>query len=241
MKIEIKQSLRSPWGRLNIEDTKIASKTLSGDAFKIWVELALNQDGYIYHGAVGRDLLQELETSGYVTPTGTDSFLFDAGGGAKEVNIPESWLKVAEFYGAGDIADYQYVLNKLTSIALEDSSDDIFEYWVASFKKLIKNDHENVKNVLRYDFSIVLIWWLQDHFHFEIGDVIIAGHKGDRLRYHSDTTKNEVCKALVEYHTDRFVIHENNKLYWNGKLGRGLIELKLEDVGEILRKRKTHQ
>lgn len=240
MKIKINQSLREPWGRLNIDDTRTASKTLSGDAFKVWVELALNQNGYIYQDMIDCDILQELVTSGYISSTGADSFLFDAGGGAKDVTIPESWLRVAEMYGVNGIADYQYILNKLNSVSLDDKFDDILAYWAASFKKLSQNDRNNIKNPLRYDFSIVLVWWTRDYFRFKIGDVIIAGYSGERLKYHNDQTKNEVCRSLVAHHTDRFVIHENNKPYWDNSISKGLIELKLEDIGEILRERKAH-
>lgn len=241
MKIKIKQSKREPWGRLSIEDTRTASRTLSGDAFKVWVELALNQNGYIYQGVVDSGLTQELVDAGYLSAAGANSFLFDVGGNMQEASVPESWLRIAELYRVSGADDYQYVLGKLVSTTLEDRTDDILRYWAASFEKLNQNSRSNVKNTLRYDFAIVLAWWMKENFRFEIGDIIVAGAQGKNLRFHNEVAKDRICKCIAEQGSDMFVIHERNKPFWDDKVSRGLIELSLDAIGEILRARKARQ
>lgn len=241
MKIKIEQSSREPWGRLSIEDTRTASRTLSGDAFKLWVELALNQDGYTYKGVVDRDLAQELVDTGYMYATDTNSFMFNVSGNAKEINVPESWSRLAELYGVNRADSYRYVLSKLSSVSLDSRTEDILKYWLASYKKLSQCNRDNVKNTLRYDFAIILTWWVKENFRFEIGDIIVAGPQGKRLRFHNAVAKAQICKAIAEQGSDVFVIHERNKPYWDDKIGRGLIELSFDAIGEILRARKACQ
>lgn len=241
MKIAIKQSPREPWGRLSIEDTRNASRILSGDAFKVWVDLSLNQDGYTYQWNLCSDIVQELTDNGYMAITGKDSFVFNAGGNTEAIKVPPAWIKITELYGTGDVNDYQYVTNRLASLTLADRANEILEYWIRSYSNLKKSGHVSVKNVLRYDFAIMLAWWIKENFRFRIGDVIYAGPKGSQLRFHSDIAKNEIQRSIMEHGSNTFTIHKKNISYWNDRVRKGLIEFRPESIGDILQKRKHRQ
>lgn len=76
MKIEVNQTFPETWGKLGVEEAKLAAERLSGEAFKSWVLLSLNQDGYIWCGDLEYRTRRELSDYGYLLPLDNGNFLF---------------------------------------------------------------------------------------------------------------------------------------------------------------------
>lgn len=120
MKIEVNQTSPQLWGKLGIAEARTASERLSGDAFKAWVMLALNQDSYIWQGDLEHRTVYELSDRGYLTPVGDVNYLFQPDGEPEDVNVPVEWSRIADLYGSSDQQDLSYVRDKLKSACLDD-------------------------------------------------------------------------------------------------------------------------
>ena len=67
MEIHIKQpSLSGRWGKIYQDTTNKAMSVLSGDAFKWYIKLSLNRDGYQWNDNVPNDVQAELTKRGYL-------------------------------------------------------------------------------------------------------------------------------------------------------------------------------
>ena len=58
------------WGKLSVQAVNEAADLLSANAFKFWVKMAMNQDGYVYHlsDACPSEIIDELLNCGYLHP-----------------------------------------------------------------------------------------------------------------------------------------------------------------------------
>lgn len=157
MKIEVNQTSPTIWGKLGIEEARTASKRLSGDAFKAWVLLALNQDGFVWRGDLEPRTFHELSNYGYLTTLGEGSYLFQPDGEPEDVDAPTEWLRIADLYGSSGQQDLSYVRDKLRSAHLDDRMEDIIVYWAEKYKALQEIDHTKARNHLRFDFSVLLV------------------------------------------------------------------------------------
>jgi len=245
VKIEINHTLtlKEPWGRLSIEDAAAASSVLSGAAFKKWVELALNQDAYIWTGELDRSVKDQLITHNYLFSLDNGDYVFESGGNAAEMDVSESWKQIVELYGSGNSKrDYRYVYDKLGTMALENKTDEVLTYWANKYTDLQGIDHSKIKNRLKYDLSIILVWWVRDFFRFRAGDVLQVGTDGNRLRYHDDALKAKIANGVRQRGVN--CIHMTNAAAetWNKWLSAGLFEFRqLQDVGDILRSREDQK
>ena len=61
-----KPTTESHYGILYKQATIKASNNLSGDAFKVYVVLSLNQPGYIYRSEISESVVSELRDRGYL-------------------------------------------------------------------------------------------------------------------------------------------------------------------------------
>lgn len=235
MKITVCQTPKTPYAKLNIEDTIAAADTLTGGTFKTWALLAINQDGFVWTGELGDAAKNELAEHGYLSPSG-DGFVFHVSGGGESA-IPEAWKNIVGLYPGWTMRDVRNVLSRLNDIFAADRVNEVLNYWKEQYTNLQSVDHSNARNLLLYDFSIVLNWWLHKSFKFEPGDIVIAGRNAGNLRIKSELVKENICKSMIKNHADSFPIHDGNMGFWNGYFSRGLIDLKTSAICEIIQKR----
>ena len=238
MKIEVNQSHTEPWGRLSIAETKLAAERLSGDSFKTWVQLALNQDDYVWCGDLEPHTLQELADYGYLTPFDGGNYLFRPDGETEDSGIPAEWSKIAGLYGSSGQQDLFWVRDKLKSAYLDDRIGDILTYWIEKYADLQRIDHSKARNRLKYDFSVVLVWWLWGNFRFEMGDVLEFGQDAKLLRYHDAMFKANIQDGAHKRGLTSLVMNEEKTVaHWNKNFAAEKFDIPLESVAKILKSR----
>lgn len=154
MKIEVNQSNAEPWGRISVAEAKLAAERLSGDSFKVWVLLTLNQDGYVWRGDLERRTFQELSDYGYLIPLQGGNYLFRPDGELEDCDIPVGWEKIVSLYGSSSQQDLNYVRDKLKSACLDDRIEDILSYWAEKYRILQGLDHSKARNRLKPVHSV---------------------------------------------------------------------------------------
>lgn len=222
-----------------------AMSRLSGEAFKLWVRLALNQDSYVStldSGKFDRELSELLDV-GYIIATDSAMLLFVEDGDYDDAqeNRPLQWGEVYSLYNMtmrNSEQDLEYVKERLTATGLEDEVDSVLAYWKSNYNDLVSSRPAKAKNALRYDFAKVLIWYLWDHFTFEIGDVVIVGKDGRRIRCHSDTIKSRIVDGAKTRNIETVTMQEHNIEFWRDAFAKRQIELNTNDIGDIIRVRK---
>lgn len=229
-----------PYGQVSIADLTSAADHLSDSGFKAWVLLAMNQNGFRWNGELSHSVASELERWGFLVPLDDGSNIFcpsgDADGGAH--GFPAAWTKIAELYGVHE-SEYSRIANKLDRYHLIEKVDSILAFWAESYNDLqMSVDHSQTKNPLLFDLSVVLVWWIRGHFTFKVGDVIVTGRDGEKLRYHDAAFQCTVQSALSKKMADRVPITEQNTDCWTKALMSGKFELSPATVGDILRSRR---
>lgn len=74
MEIIVNQSSQAGrWGKIYASAVDLASNRLSGDAFKWYVRLSLNRDGYSWSDKVPTEIVRELSDQGYMSVHGDDA------------------------------------------------------------------------------------------------------------------------------------------------------------------------
>lgn len=239
MKIEVNQPESSgPWGRLTVADTRLAADRLSGGSFKIWVQLALNQDGFVWSGNLEPRTVRELESHSYLTPLSTGGYLFRPDGEPGDMDARAEWEEVVKLYGSGNRQAYVSIRAKLAAAHLEDQLQDILAYWVRKYPDLRKIDHSKAKNVLTYDFSILMTWWLWDNFRFQAGDILEVGEGAKLLRFHDGRLKCTIQAGVTKRKITEIHMDESTANYWDGVLAERKVEIPLECVAKILESRR---
>lgn len=239
MKIEVNQSNTEPWGRLSVEETKLAAERLSGDSFKTWVLLTLNQDGYVWCGDLEPRTFQELADYSYLIPLQGGNYLFRPNGEAGDIDTPAEWGRIAELYNSSSQQDLNYVRDKLKSACLDDRMEDILSYWAEKYHALQELDHSKARNRLKYGLSVVLVWWLWDNFRFQIGDVLEFGKDAKSLRYHDSMFKANIQEGAHKRGLSALPMCEESVVaHWNKNFAAKKFEMPLESVGKILKLRK---
>lgn len=238
MKIEVNQTFPETWGKLGVEEAKLAAERLSGEAFKSWVLLSLNQDGYIWCGDLEYRTRRELSDYGYLLPLDNGNFLFRPDGEPGDSDTPAEWEKIAGLYGSNSRQDWSYVRDKLKSAYLDDRMEDILTYWAEKYRSLQDLDHSKTRNRLKYDFSVVLVWWLWGNFRFQLGDVLEFGRDAKLLRYHDATFKANIQDGAHKRGLTSLVMNEEKTVaYWNENFAAEKFEIPLESVAKILKSR----
>lgn len=95
-----KQADYSRWGRLSVLATQKAAEKLSGDAFKLWTLLAINQHEYSYRLDITPELsgaVDELEDAGYLVFR-AESIIFFEDAVVEECMLPMQWLSIYDSY-----------------------------------------------------------------------------------------------------------------------------------------------
>lgn len=239
MKIEVNQTSPQLWGKLGVEEARTASERLSGDAFKAWVLLALNQDGYVWQGDLEPRTFHELSDYGYLTTLGDGNYLFQPNGEPEDVDVPSEWVRIADLYGSSGRQDLRYIQGKLRSACLDDRMGDILTYWAEKYGALQEIDHSRARSRLRFDFSVILVWWLWDHFRFQPGDVLEVGEGAKLLRFHDATFKVRVQATITGKKSPEFHITNEAVNTWNTAFADKKFEIPLECVGKILKNRNS--
>lgn len=237
MKIEVNQSNAEPWGRLSVEETRLASKRLSGEAFKIWVSLALNQDGFMWCGDLEASTRRELSDYGYLFQLDDGNYLFRPDGEVEDADIPAAWEKIIELYGPNSRQDWIHVRNKLQAAYLGDRTEEILSYWLKKYKELQEIDHSKARNRLKYDLSIVIVWWLWDNFRFQPGDVLEVGQGAKLLRFHDSMFAVTIQDGALKRGITKIRMNEKASDFWNSKLSSKKVEIPIESVAKILKNR----
>lgn len=238
MKIEVNQTSPQLWGKLGVEEARTASERLSGDVFT-WVMLALNQDGYVWQGDLEPRTVYELSDSGYLTPFGDGNYLFRPDGEPEDSDTPAEWLKIADLYGSSGQQDLGYVREKLRSACLDDRMEAILAYWTEKYRLLQKIDHSKARNHFKYDFAVLLTWWLWDNFRFQLGDVLEVGEGAKLIRFHDDTFKSKIQNGVRERKITQIHMTEMAADIWNTAFSNQKFEIPLECVAKILRSRNS--
>lgn len=239
MKIEINQTSPTLWGKLGVEETRIAAERLSGDGFKAWVLLALNQDGYIWKEDLERRTFHELSDCGYLTAFGDGSYLFRPDGEPEDFEMPAEWGKIAALYSSSGQQDFRCVRDKLQSACLDDRMQDILAYWAKKYRSLQELDHSKARNHLKYDFAVMLVWWLWDNFRFRLDDVLEVGDEAKRLRFHDGAFKSKIQIGVCERKITKIHMNEAAANFWNTEFAARKFEIPLECVAEILKNRNS--
>lgn len=245
VKVEIRKARSDNlWGKLDIKAT-MAAMGLSGEAFKLWVRLALNQDGFISTIDRGQfnSELSELLDAGYLIASDSAMLLFIEEGGCDNVqeNQPLQWDEVYSLYNKtvrNTEQDLEYVTERLTIASIEDELDSVLTYWVSKYPDLASSRPAKAKNALRYDFAKVLVWYLWEHFTFELGDVVVVGKEGRRIRCHNDAVKARIVDGAKARSIESVTMQERNIQFWQDAFAKRQIELSLSDIGDIIRARK---
>lgn len=238
LKIEINQTSPATWGRLGIEETKIAAERLSGDSFKSWVLLALNQDGYAWSGDMERRTFQELSDYGYLIPLQGGNYLFRPDGEPEDCDIPVGWEKIVSLYGSCGQQDLSWVRNKLQSAYLDGRIEDILAYWSEKYHALQELDHHKARNYLKFDFAVLLVWWLWDNFRFLEDDVLEVGEGAKLLRFHDSAFKSKIQIGVCERKITKIHMTEAAANIWNAAFSAKKVEIPLDIVGNILKSRQ---
>lgn len=238
MRIEVNQSNAEPWGRLSVEDTKLAASRLSGDGFRSWVLLALNQDGFVWCGDLEPRAFQELLDHNYLIQLQEGNYLFRPDGDAGGIDTPAEWDKIAELYGSSGQQDLNYVRTKLESVCLDDRIEDILSYWAEKYRTLQELDHHKARSHFKFDFAVLLVWWLWDNFRFQPGDELEVGPDAKLLRFHDTAFKDKTQRESRNRQMTVAHIQDSNCKYWNTAFAEKKFEISLESVGKILKQRK---
>lgn len=154
--------------------------------------LSLNQDGYVWCGDLDSRTFRELADYSYLIPLDDGNYLFRPDGESGDSSIPAEWNKIAGLCGSSGQQDLNYVRDKLKSAYLDGRMKDILVYWEEKYHSLQEIDHSKVKNRLKYDFSVVLVWWLWGNSRFEVGDVLEFGQDAKLLQYHDAMFKASI-------------------------------------------------
>lgn len=239
MKIEVNQTSPTIWGKLGVEETKLAAERLSGGAFKAWVLLALNQDSYTWIGDLESRTLHELADYGYLIPFDDGNYLFRPDGEVEDSDTPAEWGKIAELYGSSSRQDFEWVRSKLTAAYLDDRMQDILTYWAEKYHSLQEIDHSKTRNHLKFDFAIVLVWWLWGNFRFQVGDVLEFGQDAKLLRYHDAMFKANIQDGAHKRGLTALTMNEEKVVaYWNKNFAAEKFEIPLESIAKILKNRR---
>jgi len=241
MKIEVNQNHPELWGKLGVQEARTAVEKLSGDSFKQWVLLALNQDGYIWSGDLEPRTFHELTDYGYLLPLDNGNFLFLPDGEAGGYDIPAEWGKITGLYGSTGQQDLFYIRNRLKAVCLDDRLEDILTYWAEKYSALQKIDHSKARNNLKYDFSVAVTWWLWDNFRFQSGDVLEVGEGAKRLWFHDDAFKSKIQTGVRDRKITQIIMTEAAANYWNTAFAARKVEIPLDIVGKILKARKQYE
>lgn len=239
LKIEINQTSPATWGRLGIKETKLAAERLSGESFKSWVLLALNQDGYAWSGDMERRTFQELSNYGYPTPLQGGNYLFRPDGEPEDCDIPAGWEKIVSLYGSCGQQDLSWVQNKLQSVCLDDRIEDIIAYWSEKYHSLQELDHSKARNHHKFDFAVLLVWWLWDNFRFQSGDVLEIGEGARLLRFHDNAFKSKIQTGVRDRKITKIHMTDAAANIWNTAFSAKKVEIPLDIVGNILRLRQV--
>lgn len=239
MRVEVNQTNPQLWGKLGVEEARTAAERLSGDGFKAWVLLALNQDGFVWQGDLEPRTVYELLDRGYLTPFGDGNYLFKPDGEPGDVDVPAEWSKIADLYGSSNQQDLSYVRDKLKSACLDDRMEDVLVYWTEKYGALQEVDHSRARNRLRFDFSVVLVWWLWDHFRFQPGDVLEVEEGAKLLRFHDISFMDMIQNGVRKRRITKIVMDEAAVKIWNNALETRKFEVPLECVGKILKNRDS--
>jgi len=237
VKVKVNQTSPTLWGKLGIVETRVAAERLSGDAFKAWILLALNQDGYVWCGDLEPRTFQELADYGYLLPLEGGNYVFLPDGETEGYDIPAEWGKIAGLYGSSGQKDLSYVRDKLKTACLGDRLGDILSYWGEKYEAIQEIDHSKVRNRLKFDLSIVLTWWLWSDFRFEVGDRLEVGQGAKRLRFHDTAFQEKTQRESNNRGMAVAYIQEKNVDYWNNAFSAQKFEIPLDVVGNILKSR----
>ncbi len=238
MKIEVNQTSPILWGKLGIQETRAAAEKLSGVGFKTWVMLSLNQDGYVWSGDLEPHTIQELVDYGYLYPLNDGDYVFLPDGDAGEYDIPAEWGKIAGLYRSNKQQDLYYIKGKLDAVGLADKIGSILVYWIEKYDALQWIDHSKARNHLRFDFSVLLIWWMWDNFTFEVGDVLEFGEDAHTLRFHDDECKSFIVSGVQKRKITKLEMQPDILPYWNRIFAERKFEMPLNVVGKILKSRR---
>lgn len=238
MKIEVNQNSPETWGKLGVGETKLAAERLSGDGFKAWVLLSLNQDGYVWCGDLEPRTFRELADYSYLIPFQDGNYLFRPDGEAGDTDTPVGWDKIVELYGSSSQQGLNYVRDKLNVACLDDRIENILSYWAEKHRFLQEIDHSKTRNCLKFDFAVVLVWWLWDNFRFQLGDVLEFGQDAKLLRYHDSMLKFNIQDGAHKRKLTAVTMStEETVAYWNKNFSAKKFEIPLESVAKMLKNR----
>lgn len=227
------------YGRLSKSATEKAANTLSPSAFRLWVLMAMNVDGWQYQlgSLVDSKSVEELRRFRYLSWTHEGHLIFRDD---PTVAPPyeEAWDGVCSLY-EGDTFDknlaLEYVLSKLDDCNLTDKAESILWYIFSyhnDLQQLRGQSKKPVQDVFRYDFAVGLTWFLWDHFELEVGDSFSI----DKVR----TNDPVVQKALdaIKYGGENIVlIGEANRQQWQKWYSGRKLKIPASEIGNILRDR----
>ena len=166
-----KPAVTPPYGMVSIADLKAAADHLTDSGFKAWALLALNQNGYRWNGELSHSVASELERWGYLVPLDDGNNVFCPSGDVEgeAPGYPAAWTAIAELYGVPE-SEYSRIANRLKDYHLLEKVDSILSYWAGAYDDLQTSvDHSKSQIPLMFDLSVVLVWWIRDHFSFKVG------------------------------------------------------------------------
>ena len=89
---------------------------------------------------------------------------------------------------------------------------------------------------MKYDLSVILVWWLWDNFHFEPGDVLEVGKGAKLLRFHDEAFKIRIQNSAHNREITKICMDEKATGIRNAALAAKKFEIPLENIAKILYK-----
>ncbi len=225
------------YAKIGKEDALEAMRNLSADAFKLWIELALNQYGFRANIEDTKSL-EELDRAGYLMYSADNELSFSTDTTNKK-SLNPIWKDISSLYGiAVNWEDYAYFRDKLITGELESKETEILCYWKESIDFLREYDHTNTTKPIRFDIPILLNQWLWKNFRFEIDDELNVGSGCSALRFHNPEAELKITKFFHDSKRTSVKMNTTNTPNWNRRYSECAFEIPLIEVGNILRARK---
>jgi hypothetical protein len=237
--VKINHELAKPFGTIGIKQAEDAMAYLSGGAFKLWVKLCLNQNGFIASIPSDHQGIDELIQYGYLIEL-DGKMTFSSSGDAGCVLGDYQFNGLFERYSVADGAysrEAEYIMSQLEKLDMTNEMQVFTDYWKSQFDSLHAEWSDSVKNQLRYDFMKIATRYLHSHFEFQYGDIIKDALK---LRYSDEKFRASVYFALQEHETKDIPIGgSKNIALWNDALKDGKFDLSIGCAAQIIAARKV--
>ena len=231
--------IRIPYGKISEDSINEAAAKLTGDAFKVWIKLAISKSGSKKSILIDKNILDELrDYVKYDVTSETYTFSIpeeSSHSNQKPKQIPPVWQDIARVYDFRN-EDFKFVSKSFSDYHLTKKTDEILNYW---------KDHSSVidcsaarTNPVVYGLRILLTHWVRNCFQLYPGEELNIGHNACNIsRVKNFATRKKIQDALA--HSEIVEITQENASEWNVDIREGNIEFDPLVVGTILEQREN--